>query len=84
MTLNPDECALLKQYAERGGTDSELMDILRLAYLNLRGRTRELLMTSILFERLHNYVRGTLNREGEALARKIFGRALDETLAQLN
>ena len=82
MTLNPDESALLKRYAEEGGADPELMEILRLAYLNLQRRSRELVLNPVLCERLHDYVRGTLNREGEALARAIFGRALDETVQQ--
>jgi len=32
MTLAKNENSLLKQYAETGGADSELMEILRIAY----------------------------------------------------
>jgi len=75
---------MLKHYAELGGTDTELMEILRLAYVNLKIRSRDIMLSPVLCERLHNYVRGTLNRQGEALARTIFGRALNETSEPFN
>ena len=84
MTLSPTEAALLKLYAEMGGTDAELMGILRLAYANLKMRSRAIMLSPVLCERLQNYVRGTLNREGEALARRIFGRSLNEVLEPVN
>jgi len=79
MKLNADESALLKQYAETGGADAELVEILRLAYLNLNKASQDLMLSPILCHRLHEYVRGTVNRQDEMLARMIFGRALRET-----
>lgn len=84
LQLNSTEAALLRHYAENGGADCELMEILCSAYLNYRGRSRELAMTSLLRERILSYERGTLNKEGGSLAREIFGRVLDEIQEPVN